>query len=509
MFLRSLVRRPTAPRVRESLAYQPRPLRRLVGRLERLDDRLAMAADFEHFRFLMALDVSGDGAVTALDALQVINQLNSGGSGAVRGSQMAAAGEFVGRAPVAPARFDINRDQVLTPLDALGIINRINSHGTESISVQGFLGDSLESLAPDQQSAIDSLFRSLNSLRTRSDIPPEQVMDAVARVRELIDRVTLPTAEQLDVVKDAFFASIADGELSTADIDGVQEQIRQLIQTLNVPQAEIDSLVADLTAMYDQIDLTDADLDSLLGNVETLVNAFAPNTLDLPSISELRQLADEYVGRLPELLANAGDFTNLDWLANLQLPANLTLPAGFTLPANLQLPGGLQLPANLGLLANLGLSANLGLLGNVELPANLSWLANTGWLSGLLFGTSGTPSTAVPGTDPVVDPVTPPPVTPPPVEPPPVAPPPVTPPPVTPPPVAPPPVDPLVDLIASLGPNPLSNPAALQQFARTLLQTYSTDQLLVMLQSPALRAQVPMLASMSPATALLMLQNFA
>lgn len=365
MFLRSLFRRPTAPRVRESLAYQPRPLRRLVGRLERLDDRLAMAADFEHFKFLMALDVSGDGAVTPLDALQVINQLNSGGSGAVRGSHMAAAGEFAGRAPVAPARFDINRDQALTPLDALGIINRINNHGTESISVEGFLGDSLESLAPEQQSAIDSLFRSLNSLRTRSDIPPEQVMDAVARVRDLIDRVTLPTAEQLDVVKDAFFASIADGELSTADIDGVQEQIRQLIQTLNVPQAEIDSLVADLTAMYDQIDLTDADLDSLLGNVETLVNAFAPNTLDLPSISELRQLADEYVGRLPELLANAGDFTNLDWLANLQLPANLTLPAGFTLPANLQLPGGLQLPANLGLLANLGLSANLGLLGNV------------------------------------------------------------------------------------------------------------------------------------------------
>jgi hypothetical protein len=422
---------------------------------------------------------------------------------------MAAAGEFAGRAPVAPARFDINRDQALTPLDALGIINRINSHGTESISVEGFLGDSLDSLAPEQQSAIDSLFRSLNSLRTRSDIPPEKVMDAVARVRDLIDRVTLPTAEQLDVVKDAFFASIADGELSTADIDGVQEQIRQLIQALNVPQAEIDSLVADLTAMYDQIDLTDADLDSLLGNVETLVNAFAPNTLELPSISELRQLADEYVGRLPELLANAGDFTNLDWLANLQLPANLTLPDGFTLPANLQLPGGLQLPANLGLLANLGLSANLGLLGNVELPANLSWLANTGWLSGLLFGNSGSPSTAVPVTDPVVDPVTPPPVAPPPVAPPPVAPPPVAPPPVAPPPVAPPPVDPLVDLIASLGPNPLSNPAALQQFARTLLQTYSTDQLLVMLQSPMLRAQVPMLASMSPATALLMLQNFA
>jgi hypothetical protein len=125
----------------------------------------------------------------------------------------------------------------------------------------------------------------------------------------------------------------------------------------------------------------------------------------------------------------------------------------------------------------------------------------------------------VPGTNPVVDPVTPPPVapppvtpppvTPPPVAPPPVAPPPVAPPPVAPPPVVPPPVDPLVDLIATLGPNPLSNPAALQQFARTLLQTYSTDQLLVMLQSPALRAQVPMLASMSPATALLMLQNFA
>jgi len=542
MFLHSirrlvpLGRRSVQPRIRQSHAFQPRPLRRLVGRLERLDDRLPLAADFEHFKVLMALDVSGDGSVTPVDALQIINQLNNSGSGPVRGNRL-ASGEFAGRSSMAPARFDTNSDQTLSPVDALGIINRLNNHGPETMSVQGFLGDSLDALAPEQQFAIDSLFHSLNSLRVRSDILPEQVMDAVARVRDLIDQVTVPSAEQLAVVKDAFFASIEDGELSATDIDNVQEQVRQLILSLNVPQAEIDSLVADLTAMYYQIELNDADLDTLLVNVETLVNAFVPNTLDLPSVSQLRQFADEYVGQLPELLANAGNFTNLDWLANLQLPANLNLPAGFELPATLQLPGGLPLPANLGMLANLALSSNLGLLGNVQLPANLAWVANVSWLNGLLFGTPGPnpvadsgPSTdpgtdagtdagtgssgdsvvdpvvepgtdagSGSGTDPVVDSGTDPaenPVTPPVV------------PPVVPP-VTPPVLDPIVDLITSLGPNPLSNPAALKLVAISLLDTYSTEQLLVMLQSPVLRAQVPMLASFSPAMALSMLQNFA
>jgi hypothetical protein len=59
------------------------------------------------------LDVNSDASVTPLDALLVINRLNSSGTG--------PAGTH--------GHLDVNRDGIISPLDALLVINRLNRPG--------------------------------------------------------------------------------------------------------------------------------------------------------------------------------------------------------------------------------------------------------------------------------------------------------------------------------------------------------------------------------------------
>lgn len=62
-------------------------------------------------------DVSGDGLVTPLDALLIINELNAKGSHSLEGKFRNSA---------SPHFYDVSGDNELTPLDALLVINRLN-----------------------------------------------------------------------------------------------------------------------------------------------------------------------------------------------------------------------------------------------------------------------------------------------------------------------------------------------------------------------------------------------
>jgi hypothetical protein len=63
------------------------------------------------------LDINQDGAVTPLDALNIINDLNTNGSrGLAEGEELSYDN-----------RLDVNRDEYVTPLDALSIINYLNN----------------------------------------------------------------------------------------------------------------------------------------------------------------------------------------------------------------------------------------------------------------------------------------------------------------------------------------------------------------------------------------------
>ncbi|MEM8732658.1 MAG: peroxidase family protein [Planctomycetota bacterium] len=84
--------------------------------LERLERRELLAADLMAFRHnpVEPLDVNGDAFVSAVDALNVVNELNR------RGDRPASAQENF---------LDVNNDQALTPIDALMVVNGVNSRG--------------------------------------------------------------------------------------------------------------------------------------------------------------------------------------------------------------------------------------------------------------------------------------------------------------------------------------------------------------------------------------------
>lgn len=87
-------------------------------RLESLERRELMAADFAPFHnYLASTDVDGDFKISPLDALMVINQINTIGSGSLAGRQ--APTTRVGLV-------DADGDNALSPLDALLVINSIN-----------------------------------------------------------------------------------------------------------------------------------------------------------------------------------------------------------------------------------------------------------------------------------------------------------------------------------------------------------------------------------------------
>lgn len=89
-----------------------------MPRLESLERRELMAADFAPFHnYLASADVDGDFKISPLDALMVINQINTNGSGSLAGRQ--APTTRVGLV-------DVDGDNILSPLDALLVINSIN-----------------------------------------------------------------------------------------------------------------------------------------------------------------------------------------------------------------------------------------------------------------------------------------------------------------------------------------------------------------------------------------------
>ncbi len=81
-------------------------------------------------------DVNGDGSVTAIDMLLVLNVLNS--YGAMPSSQLAALSEISGA-----SNWDINRDGYVTPLDTLVLTNYFNGLGSAELADEA---DSSQSL---------------------------------------------------------------------------------------------------------------------------------------------------------------------------------------------------------------------------------------------------------------------------------------------------------------------------------------------------------------------------
>jgi uncharacterized repeat protein (TIGR01451 family) len=96
-----------------------------------------------HTNAFLAPDVNGDGWVTPIDALLIINRLNSMGTGPLR----ASVSDFL----------DVNRDNHLSPIDALMVINYLN----QASSAQAEGESDMQQPTRDRMTAIDSYFASI------------------------------------------------------------------------------------------------------------------------------------------------------------------------------------------------------------------------------------------------------------------------------------------------------------------------------------------------------------
>ncbi|MEE2675447.1 MAG: dockerin type I domain-containing protein, partial [Planctomycetota bacterium] len=128
------------------------------------------------------LDTNGDGAVTPIDALGVINQLNEFGSSAV------AEGETAGL----DRSFDVNRDSFVSPLDALEIINYLNEQALDMGE-----GEGIEIVG---QSTIDTSVAG-NEIAATEAVQAD-VIDEFLRVRENEIGLAYFTGGSQDVVEE-------------------------------------------------------------------------------------------------------------------------------------------------------------------------------------------------------------------------------------------------------------------------------------------------------------------
>jgi len=140
------------------------------------------------------LDVNSDGAITPLDALNVINDLNA------YGSREVAEGETVGL----DRAMDVNRDSFVSPLDALAIINYLNENTSE-------MGEG-EAVQIIEQSTIDTMIAG-NEI-SATDAVSAEVIDEYLRVRENQIGLSYFTGGSHDVVKE-----------DTSDLDSAIDEL--------------------------------------------------------------------------------------------------------------------------------------------------------------------------------------------------------------------------------------------------------------------------------------------
>ena len=138
---------------------------RRFRQIERLEDRVLLASDFgllpEFRNPILQYDVNNDGRTTAVDALIVINDLNANGPRQLTGGAIGDGGfiDYGSSRLVAaseqPFFVDTNGDGRLTALDVLGVVNKLNVQQGEQVRVRleatDLSGNPVNSLSPGQE----------------------------------------------------------------------------------------------------------------------------------------------------------------------------------------------------------------------------------------------------------------------------------------------------------------------------------------------------------------------
>jgi len=186
------------------------------------------------------LDVNGDGAISPMDALQIVNDLNYNGPGPVEMPAVASGAE--GESIAAGRKFlDVNRDHYVSPMDALAVINHLNQASGLLLGddIEIGEGEAFVSMEAGQPATAGLSLTRLESItgqsRLVSVVDTSEVVDVInqdghfqADEGNSVDlRQGLSSDHSRDQMIDSLFAEFdgidVDGELISelaADIDG-------------------------------------------------------------------------------------------------------------------------------------------------------------------------------------------------------------------------------------------------------------------------------------------------
>ena len=165
-------------------------LRRLM--VESLEVRQLFSVDWRNP--VDSIDVDSDGAISALDALAVINHINANGAGSLANT----------RDPSKPF-LDVDGDQGVSSLDVLNVINFINSNGSSARALSekdgGFVKETSVFVTLGQSSGtrlyrvrIDTQFDTTDPSAAIEDLLAVYLVDPKQQSTTLLDRGTNGTA---------------------------------------------------------------------------------------------------------------------------------------------------------------------------------------------------------------------------------------------------------------------------------------------------------------------------
>jgi len=181
------------------------------------------AGEAEFTNYFNPLDVSGDGAVSPIDAVLVINELNSVGGHALSPLDYAASGF------VRPTNLlDVNMDSFVAPDDAIEIINYLNAQTallmSQSAAAAAFAppsaageGESDMLLAGAAANEGDAVLAALMLASSETDAPAVAIDDTTDELPE--DQVLRTTAQGTSAATICSLAKAALSASSMGDVD--------------------------------------------------------------------------------------------------------------------------------------------------------------------------------------------------------------------------------------------------------------------------------------------------
>ncbi|MEM6469712.1 MAG: dockerin type I domain-containing protein [Planctomycetota bacterium] len=236
--------------------------------IQELESRRMLAGDLDLATSFVQMDVNTDGAISAIDALNIINDLEDRGAREVAGDRDAS-------------RRDVNRDGRLSPVDALRVINHLGRQGGGRISMENLVGDREGIIGDTQRENLRSLFMNLNAIRLDSDVTAEQIVNFVRRIGSTLEGATLPSIGSIESLLDTVQTSADDGEFSPDELDQIESDLLNVFESMSVSEENAQQLIDDFRDIIESDGIEQENVAAIINDLQVIVEEFQDRFSDV------------------------------------------------------------------------------------------------------------------------------------------------------------------------------------------------------------------------------------